>query len=153
MPIVVLGELGRFRKVQRHDEGRAGGFGEIGPAPFLAAGDDERLEAEFLRELRRAVHHHGAAGLEDELEFLLHGRTQRVEGGIERRTFSARGVRRVVRLVERVVLRVEERLAHGGDHAHERSGEDIGTAGPRVHLEGDVLEDIGIDDGVVRVVA
>ena len=43
VPIVLVREFGQRGKIQRHDEGCRSGFDQLGPAPFLAAGDQAKI--------------------------------------------------------------------------------------------------------------
>ncbi len=143
------GSLGSDGEIHRHDEGRASGLGQVGPAPFLAAGDEAEVEPEFTRDLGGAVGHQGAAGLEGGEHLPVRGGRERFERGIELGPFAALRMLLIISVIERIVARVEEALPHGGDDAHERAR--IGALIAGVRLEHDMLEDIGLDDDVVGV--
>ena len=65
-PVGVARHLGHLGEVYRHDETGGAGFHEVGPPPFVAGRDDERLDAELAGEPHRLVHHEHAAWLNDD---------------------------------------------------------------------------------------
>ena len=121
VPIVLVWKIRQPRKIQRHNEGRAGAFSEVRPAPFLSGRNDAEVESQFARDLRGAIIHQRAAGFEDHAHFFIGRRRERGQGRIELRRRAPLRSPGVVRLLERVMVRVKKDLAHCRDHAHDRS--------------------------------
>ena len=147
-PVVLVGKFWRGGEIHGDDAGERGGFGEVGATPFVAAGAEDGFEIELAREAGGAVEHEGAAGFEDDGERALEGRVEGLERGVEGGA-RARGIFRVVGVIEPVMLRVEQRLARDGDDAHERGG--IGAFLAARGFKRDVLEDVGLEDDLVGI--
>ena len=147
-PVVFVGEFGGGGEINRDDARERGGFGEVGATPFVAAGAEDGGEVELARETGGAVEHEGAAGFDDDGDLFFQRGVEGLEGGVESGA-GARGVFGVVGVVELVVLRVEQRLAGDGDDAHERGR--VGAVLAARGFEGEVLEDVGAEDGLVGI--
>ena len=147
-PVVFVGEFGGGGEINGDDAGEGGGFGEVGATPFVAAGAEDGGEVELAREAGGAVEHEGAAGFDDDGDLLLQRGVEGLEGGVEGGA-GAGGIFGVIGVVEFVVLGVEEGLARDGDDAHERRG--VSAVFAARGLEGEVLEDIGFEDGLIGV--
>ena len=149
LPVTFVRKLRQGGEVERDDERRPGGFGQVGPAPFLSGGDEAAIEPEFARDLGGAVRHQRAARLEDNPHLSVRSRGKRFEGRIELGPFAVLRMLLIIGVIERIVARVEEALPHRGDDPHQRAGIGALIAGTR--LEHNVLEDIGPDDDVIGV--
>ncbi|OQC24899.1 MAG: hypothetical protein BWX68_01898 [Verrucomicrobia bacterium ADurb.Bin063] len=143
LPVVFVRQARQFRKIQGHNERRARGLGEIGAAPLLAAGNEAEIQPQFVRDAGGAVGHQDAAGLNGNELLPVSRGSQRREGGIELETRACLRILLIIRLVEGVIARVEERLAHRGDHAHQRGRINAFRALHR--READVLEDLRLN--------
>ncbi len=147
LPVLVLGQLGQLGKTERNDERRGHRFGQVRPAPFLAAGQDVEVQSELARDPSCAVHHQRAARLEHDRHFAVNGRLERFERRIEFRPFAALWLAQEPILGLSVVAGVEDRLAQDGDGAHQRSRIGLGPAAAGV--EGDMLKSVRFDDRLV----
>ena len=119
VPIIFFGQFWNFGKVHRHDEWIAIALKHIGPAPFVTAGEHDRLQAQFGGELSCAARHQNAAAFKDHGHALCDRRRERLKGGIERRTFSALWMLAIMLVVFGVKVRVEHYLANRGDGTHQ----------------------------------
>ena len=118
LPILIFGEFRKLGEMQRDNEGIAVALEEIGPAPFVATGENDWFHADFRRDLRGAARHQRTAAFEDDRYPLRDGGCKCFEGWIERWTFSAFRVPAIILVVFGVKVGVEHHLADGGDGAH-----------------------------------
>src|SRR5207302_6602041 len=56
-PVLFLGQLRQLWKIERHDKRRSDVLRQIGPAPFLAAGKNVKVQIQFASQARGAVQH------------------------------------------------------------------------------------------------
>ena len=148
LPIILVRQFGQLRKIERHDEARACGLGQVGPAPFLAARNEAKLKPQLGGHPRGSIHHQRAAWLEGDPHPFVDGGRERFARGIELGRLSVLRMLLIVSPIASIILPVENALAHRGDHPHQRAG--IGTVfAPR--FEGNVLENIRLKDDVIGV--
>ncbi len=152
-PVIVVGEFGSLGKIHGHDERRVRFAREIRPAPFLAAGENDRVQRELPRQPARAGRHERASRLEDHRHGPAGCGQEGVEGGAEGRTRTVGRVLREMRVIRGLKLRVEQGLPHHGDDTHERSRIRFRSRGAIAarrrsrSVDGDVLKCLGPDDG------
>ena len=101
-----------------------------------------------MRYARGAVHHQGVVRLDDDVHLAFGGRGERFEADIISRARMAGGMFQVIRLRERVVLRVKKTLPHHRNDAHQRTWI-TATAAPTVRGESNVLKNVRLDDGAI----
>ena len=102
-----------------------------------------------MRHARHAVHHERVLRFKYHAHFPFHRRPQRRQPRIIIRPRSVLRMLRVILLIQSIILRVKNRLAHGGNDAHQRFRINIRLV--IFQIKRHMLENIRLDDGAIGV--